>query len=95
MIALFENGRIIDLILAIVVIELVALSLWPRLRGAMSRLDILTLIAPGVMLLLALRGALSGAPHTITAAILAAAFAFHLWDVARRRRGSVPEASGD
>lgn len=86
--SLFTSGRVVDLILLVVVVEILALVLWPRLRGRMSLADIAGLIAPGVMLLLALRCALTGAPHAITAAILAAAFVFHLWDVIRRRRGA-------
>jgi hypothetical protein len=84
---LFTSGRVVDFILCVVVVEIAVLALFPRLRGAMSLTDVALLIAPGVMLLLALRAALTGAPHTITAAILAAAFVFHLWDVIRRRRG--------
>ncbi len=84
---LFTSGRVVDFILLVVVVEIAVLALFPRLRGAMSLADVALLIAPGVMLMLALRAALTGAPHTITAAILAAAFAFHLWDVIRRRRG--------
>lgn len=84
----FTSGRVVDFILLVVVVEIAVLALFPRLRGAMSLTDIALLIAPGVMLLLALRAALTGAPHTITAAILAAAFAFHIWDVIRRRGGA-------
>lgn len=84
--ALFASGRIIDLILLLVVVEAAVLAVFPRLRGAMSILDVAALLAPGVMLMLAVRAALIGAPYTITAAVLAAAFAFHILDVARRRR---------
>jgi len=87
-IGLFESGRVIDLILLVVVLEVLALAAWPRLRGAMRLTDIVSLIAPGVMLMLALRAVMTDAPHTITAALLAAAFACHLWDVARRRAGA-------
>lgn len=85
---LFASGLIIDLILVLVVVEAIVLAAWPRLRGAMGLVDIVSLLAPGVMLMLAIRTALTGAPHTITAALLAAALACHVWDVARRRRGS-------
>lgn len=84
--ALFASGRIIDLILLLVVVEAAVLAAWPRLRGSMTMVDVAALLAPGVMLMLAVRAALIGAPYTITAAILAAAFAFHILDVARRRR---------
>jgi len=82
---LIESGRIIDLILLVIVIEIAVLALWPGLRGTMSRLDILSLTLPGVMLMLALRSALTDSPNAMTAAWLAAAFVTHLWDVARRR----------
>ena len=85
---LFTSGRVVDLILLVVVVEVIVLAAFPCLRGAMSLADVALLIAPGVMLMLALRAALTGAPHTITAAILAAGFVFHLWDVIRRRRGA-------
>ena len=52
----------------------------------MSLADAAGLIAPGVMLMLAIRTALTDSPYTITAAMLAAAFVFHLIDLARRRR---------
>lgn len=83
---LFESGRIIDLILALVAAEFVLLAVWARLRGVMSLWDVAGLIAPGVMLMLAVRSALVEAAHTKTAAMLAAAFVFHLLDLARRRR---------
>ncbi|KAA5804135.1 hypothetical protein F1654_09550 [Alkalicaulis satelles] len=89
--SLFVTGRVVDLILVLVVAECAVLALWPRLRGAMSLLDIAALIAPGVMLLLAVRAALTGAPHMLTAAMLAAAFACHIADVARRRRFKAPD----
>ncbi|MGX6646873.1 hypothetical protein ACWCOP_02885 [Maricaulaceae bacterium MS644] len=84
--ALFASGRIIDLILLLVVVEAGVLAALPRLRGAMTMVDVAALLAPGVMLMLAVRAALVGAPYTITAAVLAAAFACHILDVARRRR---------
>jgi hypothetical protein len=82
----FQTGLAIDLILIVVVLEVVVLAVWPRLRGSMTLLDVVSLVAPGVMLMLALRSALTDAPNTMTAVFLTAAFACHLWDVARRRR---------
>ena len=83
--ALFDSGRIIDLIVLVVALEAAILSLWPRLRGAMGVLDVLALLAPGVMLMLAVKSALVQDPHMKTAALLAAAFVFHGLDVLRRR----------
>ena len=82
---LFASGRIIDLILLVVLAEALALAVWPRLRGRMRLIDVAGLLLPGVMLMLAVRAALTGAPYTMTAAMLAAAFVFHILDVARRR----------
>jgi hypothetical protein len=90
---LFETGRIIDLILVLVAAELALLTVWARLRGVMSLWDVAGLIAPGVMLMLAVRSALVDASHTKTAALLAAAFVFHLLDLARRRRGAARKTS--
>ena len=83
---LFSSGLAIDLILVVVVLEVIVLAAVPRLRGSMTLLDVASLVVPGVMLMLALRTTLTGAPYTMTAVCLTAAFAFHLWDVARRRR---------
>jgi len=90
---LFETGRIIDLILVLVAVELLALAAFARLRGVMSLWDVAGLIAPGVMLMLAVRSALVEAAHEKTAALLAAAFVFHLLDLARRRRGGTRKGS--
>lgn len=84
--ALFASGRIIDLILVLVAVEVAVLALWPRLRGSMTLWDVAGLVAPGVMLMLAVKSALIQDPHMKTAAVLAAAFVFHLLDIARRRR---------
>ncbi len=91
MTALFESGRIIDLILLVVLLEAAALMAFARVRGRMSRLDAAGLLAPGVCLMLALRAEMTGAPNEMTAAMLAAAFVFHLWDVARRRKAPARE----
>lgn len=82
---LFASGRIIDVILLLVLIEAVVLAAIPRLRGRMSVLDVVGLLLPGAMLMLAVRTALTGAPYTMTAAMLAAALVCHVLDVVRRR----------
>lgn len=82
----FRSGQVIDVILLVVVIEVALLMLLSELRGKMKRLDVLSLVLPGVMLMLALRSVLQSSPETKTAALLAAAFVFHLWDVSRRRK---------
>ena len=84
---LFDSGRIIDLVLVVVALEVVVLAAAQRVRGAMGLWDVAGLIAPGVMLMLAVKSALVQDPHMKTAAFLAAAFVFHLIDLARRRSG--------
>lgn len=84
---LFASGRIVDAILALVVVEGVLLTLLHRRRGVgVAPADLLGVLASGAALLLALRSALVGAPWTATAAWLAVALVAHLVDVARRWR---------
>ena len=82
---LFETGRIVDLVLLVAVLEGAALMVFTRLRGAMSRLDVAALLAPGLFLILALRTQMTQGPDTMTAAFLAAAFVSHGVDLIRRR----------
>lgn len=84
---LFASGRIVDLILALTLIE--ALVLWLRHRWtgrgpAPARL--LPTLAAGVFLLLALRLALTGAPWPWLGTSLAAAGLCHLLDLRARRQ---------
>lgn len=87
----FDSGRVIDLVLLVVVLELAVLGLWRRARGAMGLADVAFLIAPGVMLMLAVRVEMTGGAPMKTAALLAAAFVFHLLDVLRRRKGAAQD----
>ncbi len=82
----FSSGLAIDLVLIFVALEVLVLAFIPRLRGSMTLLDVTSLVVPGVFLMLAIRSALTSAPYTMTAVFMTAAFASHLWDVARRRR---------
>jgi hypothetical protein len=82
---LVRSGRIVDFIVAFVVIE--ALLLWTlrgRLPGRLRGADLFGLLAPGVCLLLALRGALHAADWTVVAGWLTAALVTHLYDLTRR-----------
>jgi hypothetical protein len=81
--AFFSSGRAVDLVLVVMAAEaiwLVAGRRWPA--G-----DAFIALLPGALLLLALRGALTGAAWPWIAAALAASFPAHLADLARRRRG--------
>ena len=82
---LFASGRIVDLILLLVVIEVMALALVraKSARGLALR-DLLGGLAPGVFLLLALRSTMMLSGWSVTAFWLAIAFAAHVADLSRR-----------
>lgn len=85
--ALFESGRIIDFILAFVAVEAVLLIAYARRVGiGMPLGDVIVCILPGVMLMLALRGALAEAGWPWIALCLVGALAGHLADLRRRLR---------
>ncbi len=84
---LFASGRIVDLILALVVLEAVLFALLNRRAvDYPRRIDLWLGLLPGACLLLALRSVQSGAAWTWTAFWLGCALATHLADVARRWR---------
>jgi len=78
------SGRAVDLVLAVVAVEALALLLLTRRRAGLAGLDVLGQFAAGALLLAALRCALTGADARWTAAFLAAALPAHLFDLARR-----------
>lgn len=83
--AFFTSGHAIDLILAIVGIEVLVLLTRQRWSGRGLRpLDLLGQLLSGALLLLAVRCALTGADYRFTAALLLASFPAHLFDLARR-----------
>ncbi len=85
--ALFANGRIVDLIVGLMVLEWLALAAWHlRTRRGIAPVDALVSLLAGAFLLLALRAALTAEPWTTVALWLAGALAAHLADVARRWR---------
>lgn len=87
MAALFDSGRIVDLILALLALEAALFCAVALMRGSRLPLGGLLLnIAAGGCLLLALRGVLVGADWTATGAWLAAAFAAHAGDLVQRLR---------
>jgi hypothetical protein len=87
--ALFASGRIVDLILLFVVVEAALLAASARrLRFAVSGTDILAMLLPGALLLLALRAALRGETWLAPATWLLLALFAHLFDVVRRLRGT-------
>ena len=84
---LFARGRIIDLILALVALEAILLIAFQprRIRGP-TRVDLMTMLLPGVFLMLALRGALVEAHWTWIAGCLLLSLISHLTDLWRRCR---------
>lgn len=85
--ALFDSGRAADLVLAALALE--ALGLWALARYAgrgPGLAPLLPFLLAGAAFALALRGALTGAGWAFVALPLLAAFAAHVWDIARRWR---------
>lgn len=79
----FASGRAADVILAILALETV--WLWRVRRAGLA--TALAAVLPGALIVVALRGALTGAPWPAIALPLALSFPAHLWDLARRPPG--------
>ncbi len=75
------SGRVLDVIIALTVLEALGLIAWRRGKGAW---DIIGHLAAGTFLVLAFRLSTLGAGWIWIAACLAAAGLTHLIDVARR-----------
>lgn len=83
--AWFVSGRIIDVILAIVVLEAILLWLLRRFTGrGLGLVEIVGLLLSGVFLILAVRAALTGAAWSVVSLLLLLSFAAHLWELSRR-----------
>jgi hypothetical protein len=81
----FASGHVVDLVLAVMLLEVgLLLAYRHRTRRGLSAAELLSVLVPGVFLLLALRGALVGAGSLLIAGCLVAALVAHLADVARR-----------
>ena len=81
---LIVSGRIVDIMLAVFVLEIAALMIW---RGKQIRfLPLLANIGAGGSLMLALRAALTEAGWMWIAVWLIAALVFHVWDLSYRLR---------
>ncbi|MFN6252864.1 MAG: hypothetical protein ACK4Y5_12405, partial [Acetobacteraceae bacterium] len=79
--ALFASGRVADLMIAVLLIEALALLVfwWLTGRGLRPQ-SVLALVLPGVFFALALRAALTGAWWGFVSFALTAAFFAHAWD---------------
>lgn len=85
MATLFSSGRIVDVVLALMLVELAAL--WIAGRRGLAGFRLLGLVfngAAGAGLLLALRASLRGAPWQAISLWLLAALGFHLADLSLR-----------
>jgi hypothetical protein len=87
--AIFANGRVVDLIVAVMGVEIVVLYLYRAVSGRGLRLaDLAIMMLPGLALLLALRTTLvGGPPHEVALWLVMALFA-HLADLWRRQSRS-------
>ena len=84
---LFAGGRIVEMILAFMVLEALAIGLYHRRTGrGLSPLDLLLNLAAGALLLLALRAAIVDPDPLAPAPYLAVALFAHVADLARRWR---------
>lgn len=80
--ALFASGRIVDLVLLLIGIEVLLLWTWRRGGGrAPALFHLLPNLAAGACLLCALRAGLTGAAWPVVAAWLTAGLAGHLADL--------------
>jgi hypothetical protein len=78
---LFRSGRAIDIVMAVMLVE--ALVLVARKRS--DPLSILLALLPGMLILVALRLAITGSGWPVVAAVLLLSWPVHLADIARRR----------
>lgn len=79
MTALFASGHAVDIVLAVMLIEAIALIV----RGRAAATIVLAFL-PGALILLAVRAALTGAGWPWVALALAGSFPAHLADLRRR-----------
>ncbi len=84
---LLASGRVIDLALVVIGLELLALiALRNRAASGLRPIDMVGQLLAGALLLLALRVALTGGNVWWIAGFLTASFPAHVFDVARRLR---------
>lgn len=84
---LFADGWIVDLVIAFVLAEAVALTVyWLWKKRGVAPADFLPGMASGALMLLALRVVLAGSGWIMPTLCLTAAGAAHLIDISRRWR---------
>ncbi len=77
----FASGHPVDLILAVLALEILVFAIWRR----RSLVNAIVAALPGICLLLALRAALTGAGWMVIALWLVLSLPAHLADLWRRR----------
>ena len=75
----FASGRAVDFVLFVLVIE----AIWLRYRGNIL-VDIIPALLPAVLMMIALRAALTGMAWPFVSIPLILAFPLHLYDLHRR-----------
>lgn len=75
----FTSGRAVDVVFAVLFAE----ALWLKIQRN-SWADILAALLPAVLMMIALRAALTGLSWPYISLPLAAAFPVHLYDLSRR-----------
>ena len=84
-----SSGRIVDLVLAFVVVEAIFLIAYRvRSRSGLRITDIFLMLLPGVCLLLALRAALVDGTPLAVLLLLTLALCAHLADLWRREKSA-------
>ena len=76
----FASGHAVDVVLAVLLVE----AIWLKLRGGIWT-DIVAALMPAVLMMLALRAALTGMAWPFVSIPLAFAFPVHLYDLRRRK----------
>lgn len=90
----FASGGIVNVIFVFMFVEGLALMAFHRLTGyGLAAGQILSLMLPGMFLLMALKAALGAAPWPVIACWLLAALIAHLGDVWVRLNGEAGSAS--
>lgn len=82
---LITSGRIVDIMIAFVIVEIVFLLIYERRTGrGVAPYSLLVNVGAGGSLMLGLRAVFSDADWTIIAACLVAALVFHTLDIIQR-----------
>jgi hypothetical protein len=84
----FASGRAVDVVLLVLAVE----AVWLKHRGWNWR-DIVAALLPAVLMMIALRAALTGLAWPFISLPLALAFPVHLYDIKRRnlRASDMPD----